>query len=797
MKNLPYAAQKGFDWITQFENYTINDNELDITALTARKKLVHLTCSTITDHIWRYTFKPLNSESKAESVVIQREFDQKTLSDVEETNDYYRFKGSKLSLQIDRSPWKMSFLNKNRDEILSENPQDVDGLGRLFILPLGYLQKNDKIELTTQSFALYPDEHLFGLGEKFTRLDKIGLRIVSWTQDALGSTSERSHKNIPLLISTRGYGLFVNSSARITWELGSQSCQTFSIHNESNILDIYFIYGPIPAEILARYCDLTGYSPVPPKWSFGLWISSCGTYRDQDAVNKLISGLNKYEIPADVLHIDTWWMRYRKYCDFQWDRESFPTYEKLIAKLQKDNLQLSLWSQPYISIESEMFETGKKKNYFVKRENGDVYIIDYGLSLAPRPDGVIRTAKKNQGWNAPVAIVDFTNPEACEWYQNMQRPLLKNGISVFKTDFGEDVPEDSYFSNGRSGADMHNLYPFLYNKTVADVTRQEKGYEIVWARSGFAGCQRYPVCWSGDPAADFASLAATIRGGLSLGMSGIPFWSNDIGGYRGLPSPELYVRWAQFGLFCSHSRMHGDSPREPWYFGEKALTIVKKYIELRYQLFPYIYSTANEASRYGMPVIRAMPLAFPDDPNTYDKDLQFMLGKWLLIAPIYNRGGSRLVYFPKGRWIDFENGKIYIGPTNGRINAPLNKLPIFVRSGAIIPMMQKGLRIPKNLINPLLLQVYPALLSEYDFIEDEGQTVFECHRDKEELVFNIKGQFLRNYVISFKRKHSRNNVFVEKDGLKVSLDPKFINREKDQIQIQLIQIVNARVILND
>jgi len=781
MRNQPYNAPQGFDWVTHLEGYTFRNDKMHITAQTANKKTVNIDITAVTDHIWNYTFNPLGVENSTLPSVIQHKSKEKLKIELAETNDHIRIKGSKLRIQIDRKPWMMRFLNKNHEEICRENPQDVDGLGRLFILPLGYLKKKNKIKLTTQSFLLNPDEHLFGLGEKFTRLDKVEQKIISWTQDSLGSTSERSHKNIPFIFSTRGYGIFVNSSARITWELGTVSCQTFSIHNESDVLDIYFIYGSTPAEILARYSALTGYAPMPPKWSFGLWISSGGTYRDQASVEKLITGLKKYKIPADVLHIDTWWMRYRKYCDFQWDREAFPEIEKLISRLQHNHLQLSLWSQPYVSVESELFNIGKQKDYFVKR---------------PRPDGIIRKAAKNEGWNAPVAIVDFTIPDACKWYQNLHRSLLKNGISVFKTDFGEDIPEDSTFSNGKSGATMHNLYPLLYNQTVSEVTKQEKGYQLVWARSGFAGCQRFPVCWSGDPAADFASLAATIRGGLSLGMSGIPFWSNDIGGFRGMPSADLYIRWAQFGLFCSHSRMHGDSPREPWYFGKMVLAIVKKYIDLRYQLFPYIYSTAYEASQSGMPVIRAMPLAFPDDPNTYDKDLQYMLGNWLLVAPIYNAENRRFVYFPKGRWIDFQDGTIFEGIQNCKINAPLQKLPLFVRNGAIIPMMKKALRIPDNLINPLYLNVYPDSFSDYLFIEDEGQTLFECNMEKKELTFTIKGQFSRDYVIRFKGVRLNKRVFLEEEGKKIPLDTKFISQKNNQIQIRLNRIIISRIYIS-
>jgi alpha-D-xyloside xylohydrolase len=377
-------------------------------------------------------------------------------------------------------------------------------------------------------------------------------------------------------------------------------------------------------------------------------------------------------------------------------------------------------------VESELFEVGEREGYFVKRPDGEVYIIDYGLSLAPRPDGVVRFATPETSWNARVAIVDFTNPAAYRWYQDLHRPVLRMGADVFKTDFGEDIPHDAVFYNGQTGATMHNLYPLLYNQCVFEVTRQERGYGVVWSRSGTAGNQRYPLCWSGDPAADFESLACTIRGGLSVGLSGVPFWSNDIGAFRGMPSPQLYVRWAQFTLLCSHARMHGDTPREPWVFGPEALAIVRRYTLLRYRLFPYLYSLAHEAHCTGLPVIRAMPLVFPDDPNTYDKDLQFMLGPWLLVAPIYDAGEERTVYLPEGVWFDYWTGERHCGPATLRVHAPLDTLPLFVRGGAILPMMQEARRIPAGRIDPLILEIYPQGRSVYTVYEDEGETVVQC-----------------------------------------------------------------------
>jgi alpha-D-xyloside xylohydrolase len=302
------------------------------------------------------------------------------------------------------------------------------------------------------------------------------------------------------------------------------------------------------------------------------------------------------------------------------------------------------------------------------------------------------------------------------------------GVDVFKTDFGEDIPVDAVFHDGRTGADVHNLYPLLYNRAVAEVTAEERGGGLVWGRSGTAGSQRYPVCWSGDPAADWDSLAATIRGGLSLGLSGVPFWSHDIGGYRGTPAPDLYARWAQFGLLGSHSRMHGDGPREPWIFGPEANEIVLRYVRLRYRLFPYFHSLAYEAARTGRPVLRAMPLAFPRDPNAHGLDHQFMIGPWLLAAPIFNTEGRRTIYFPAGTWYDFWTGKAVTGPRAMDIAVPLAKMPFYIRAGAILPTMKPGLRIPEGPIDPLIMEIWtgplPPAPAIYRLFEEEGVTDF-------------------------------------------------------------------------
>ncbi len=746
----PGKTLQGFERIARSLDWQFENDELILLLLTDSGKTAAAKFRAEYPDIWRVTLFPPGASAEGRQPVVARPVLTPVPLQIIQTENGLRVGGASVILELTFRPWKMRFIGSDGKEIFGENPDDVDGLGRPEVPTLGFVHDKDRIRQTVFSFRLDPAEHLYGLGERFTRLDRSGQRVISWNKDALGSTSDRSHKNIPFLWSSRGYGLFVDSSARIAWDLGATSCQSATVAVGEDVLDFYLIWGPAPAKILEHYATLTGRSPVPPKWSFGLWLSSGGAHRSQEEIGRLVHGLDVHEFPADVLHIDTWWMRGRRYCDFEWDRDAFPRPETLIQTLHRRGLKLSLWEHPYVSVESDLFPLGREKGYFVRRPDGQVYVIDYGLSLSPRPDGRARLAEDGDSWNARVAIIDLTNPEAAAWFKELHRPVLRLGADVFKTDFGEDIPEDAVFHNGQTGATMHNLYPLLYNRAVFEVIQEEKGYGAVWARSAFAGSQQYPLVWSGDPAADFQSLACTIRGGLSAGMSGLPFWSSDIGGYRGMPSPELYVRWAQFVLFCSHSRMHGDSPREPWHFGEEALKIVRRYADLRYELFPYIYSAAHEAALSGMPVIRGLSLVFSDDPMSSGCDFEYLFGPWILVAPVVRMDGRKEVYLPEGIWFDYWTGKRHTGPENLRLRAPLDILPLFIRGGAIIPKMPRALRIPEERIDPLIVEVWPAGKSGYLFYEDDGVTEFRSLARRKKLELEWSGPLPRRLIFHFR-----------------------------------------------
>lgn len=705
-----------------------------------------------TPEIWRLRMGSLHAMASRRSYLVVKEQWPSTSFQVEERPNGIALRTGKQVVRIQKKTWLLSVLDLDGKLVCCENPGDVDGLGRLNIKPLGFsLDEEGRVRNVFETFYLQADEHFYGFGEKFTPLDKRGQELVSWNVDALGTTTERAYKNIPFFMSTRGYGLFLNTTCRIFYHMGTKSCISYTFEVEEDCLDFYFILGPRFSDILARYTELTGRAPVPPKWSFGLWVSSTGTYRTREAMEALADGLRERDIPCDVLHIDPWWMRPRKYCDFQWNQEAFPNPEEMIADLKAKGFKISLWEQPYISRESELYQEAKDLGYLVLREYGSVYEIDYGLSLAPLPGGELGLAAPGASWNAPVAIVDFSKPAAAHWWQEKHKPLFNAGIDVFKTDFGEDVPEDARFYNGMTGREMHNLFPLLYNRAVFEASEAFTGRPgLVWGRSGYAGSQRYPTHWAGDPAADFGSLACVIRGGLSFGLSGCPFWSHDIGGYRGTPSEELYIRWAQFGLFSPHARCHGETAREPWRFGERTLDIFRFYAKLRYRLIPYIYSYAHVAYRTGLPLMRAMILECPGDPNVYDKDLQYFFGREFLVAPIYSETGQRYVYLPQGRWLDYWSQEEYEGPINIWYKASLEILPLFVRAGAIIPMGPEMSYVGEKPFDPITLDIYPYGHSEFTLYDEEETTTFACHRAGGGITFEI-GPSKKTYILKFNK----------------------------------------------
>jgi len=579
--------------------------------------------------------------------------------------------------------------------------QDRDVHGFLVTPPPGIVEALDGAR-ALWSWALTPDERLYGLGEVFGPLDHRGQRFRLWNIDAWGTTKAAAYKYVPFLHSSRGYGIFVHTPAEVRADLGAISLRTAILEVDEAALDLFVVFGSTPAEMLAEYTRLTGRCGMPPRWVFGVWLSRC-RYQSRDEVAEVAQRVRAEGIPCDVLHIDPAWLaRPNLNCDFISNEDAFPDLPGFIQELKNQGFKVSLWELPYIMATSPRFAEAAARGYLLSDETGAPIPADFG---GPAPDGIAR------------AIVDFTNPEASHWWQSLHRPWLRAGVAVFKTDFGEGVPAGARASNGMTGRQLHNLYPLLYNATVSGVIGEETGrFGFVWGRSGWAGLQRYPGQWGGDPKTDVCSMAAELRGGLNLALSAPGIWSHDIGGFYGPPpSPALYIRWAQMGMFSPLARAHGTTPREPWVFGEQAVENFRRYARLRVRLAPYLYATAQEAVEFGLPMLRPLLLVAPNDPAAAIVDDSFMLGGSLLVAPVFSEETepvARRLYLPEGEWYDFWSDERLAGGRWVTRLAPLDLIPVYVRAGAIVPLGPEAERVGECAPEELTLEVYTGASGE-------------------------------------------------------------------------------------
>ncbi|WP_156762185.1 alpha-xylosidase [Microbacterium karelineae] len=552
-----------------------------------------------------------------------------------------------------------------------------------------------------EQLALGVGEIVYGLGERFGPFAKNGQTIEIWNADG-GTSSEQAYKNVPFHLSSRGYGVLVNDTGHVSYEIGSESVERVQFSVPGEQLEYFVVAGPTPAEVLDRYTSLTGRPPEVPAWSYGLWLStSFTTDYDERTVGSFIDGMRERGIPLDVFHFDCFWMREFHWCDFEWDPRVFPDPEGMLARLHDRDLRVSVWINPYIGQSSPLFREGVDAGYLVARADGSVWQWDM--------------------WQAGMALVDFTNPAATRWYQDHLRRLIAQGVDCFKTDFGERIPTDVVYFDGSDPRSMHNRYTQLYNAAVFEVLEQARGEgeAVVFARSATAGGQRMPVHWGGDNTSSFESMAETLRGGLSLAMSGFAFWSHDIGGFEGMPDAGVFKRWLAFGLLSSHSRLHGSgSYRVPWLFDEaegrdegdpeSAVSVARRFARLKASLMPYLYAAGREAHETGMPVMRPMPLAFPDDLSCRHLDRQYLLGPDLLVAPVMSAGGDVDLYLPAGRWTSLLTGVTVDGGAWRRERHGFDSLPLYVREGAAVPLGGRDDTADYDLLDGLRLLVTPG-----------------------------------------------------------------------------------------
>ncbi len=502
-------------------------------------------------------------------------------------------------------------------------------------------------------------ETVYGLGERFGAFVKNGQSVDVWNADG-GTLSEYAYKNVPFYVTSKGYGVLVNHPGNVSFEVASHHVSRVQFSVKGHSLDYYLFGGPTIKDALDQYTALSGRPALPPEWSFGLWLStSFTTNYDEPAILANIDRMESLGIPISVFHFDCFWMRELTWSSFIWDRRNFPDPAALLKRIKDKGIKICVWINPYIAEASPLFAEGMAQSFMLHDLDGNVWQEDR--------------------WQPGMGFVDFTNPAACEWYAGKLKALVDMGVDCFKTDFGERIPTEVRYFDGSDPERMHNYYTYLYNQTVFDMLRREKGEgeAVVFARSATTGGQKFPVHWGGDNMATYPSMAETLRGGLSLGMSGFGYWSHDISGFTDTATPDLYKRWVAFGLLSSHSRLHGStSARMPWLFDDEASDVLRFFNNLKKSIMPYLMDMAAEAHAHGTPMLRAMPLEFPDDSACRYLDTQYMLGSALLVAPIFSEQGEVTYYLPVGEWRNLLTGEVVSGgawrtETHGYQSLPL------------------------------------------------------------------------------------------------------------------------------
>lgn len=642
---------------------------------------------------------------------------------IEENEEKLLFSSGNLHAAFHKKgEWKLDFYNEDKQLASSRD------------MGMSYIVTDQKEVFMREQLSLDVGELIYGLGERFTSFVKNGQTVDIWNEDG-GTGSEQAYKNIPFYLSNKGYGVFVNHPERVSFEVGSEKVSKVQFSVEGESLEYYIINGPEPKQVLEKYTVLTGKPSLPPAWTFGLWLStSFTTNYDEETVTKFINGMEERDIPLDVFHFDCFWMKEFEWCNFLWDDRVFPEPEKMLMRLKEKGLKICLWINPYIAQKSPLFKEASEKGYLLKKTDGSVWQWDK--------------------WQAGLGIVDFTNPEASSWFEDKLTGLIDMGVDSFKTDFGERIPTDVCYYDGSDPKKMHNYYAYLYNKVVFDLLEKKvgKGQAALFARSASVGSQKLPVHWGGDCWGTYPSMAESLRGGLSFGLSGFSFWSHDIAGFEQGATPDLYKRWTQFGLLSSHSRYHGNTEyKVPWLYDEEAVDVTRVFTKLKNTLMPYLYRIACESTITGVPMMRAMVLEFIEDETCHYLDRQYMLGDSLLAAPIFNDQGIVKYYLPKGKWTNFLTNQVVEGEKWHTEEHGYLTLPLMAKENSIIAVGSVESTADYDYLSDVTFHVFELAdgsLVSTDLYSNKGIKTgwAEAKREGDTIVFKVS-ETVKNYSV--------------------------------------------------
>jgi alpha-D-xyloside xylohydrolase len=584
------------------------------------------------------------------------------------------------TVEIQKYPWRIVLKDKN-GKVLTQTRHIIDNdSSQVKLLPFSFIKRgSDNSRSVNPVLTIAPGERIYGCGESFGALNKVGQKVQIMVTDPQGPETDGQYKPVPFYFSNRGYGIFMHTSAPITADFGASYIGAQRLFMADEQIDFFVFFGS-PKDILNEYTNITGKSPMLPLWTFGTWMSRI-TYFSQEEGLEIAKQLRQNKIPSDVIHFDTGWFGVDWQCDYEFAKDRFKDPKGMLDQLKRDGFHTCLWQLPYFT----------PKNRFFRE------LVDGGMAV------------KNAAGSLPYedAVLDLSNPKTVKWYQDKIANLIKLGVGAIKCDFGEAAPYDGFYYSGRGGLYEHNLYPVRYNKALFEAVKANSGEGVIWARSAWAGSQRYPLHWGGDAATTNTGMLGDLRGGLSFGLSGFSFWSHDMGGFVTASPEDIYRRWLPFGFLSSHTRAHGAPPTEPWLISESFTKAFRQAAEMKYKLMPYVYAQAKDCSERGLPMVRALLVEFPEDPGAWLVEDEYMFGSQILVAPLLESGNSRTCYLPKGKWIDYQTGKVYEG---GYQTIKVGEIPavILVRDGSLIPHVPLAQRTDQIQWDKVEWKVYKA-----------------------------------------------------------------------------------------
>ena len=582
--------------------------------------------------------------------------------------------------------------------------------------------------------ALADDEQVYGLGEKNGHLNKRGRQlggynVTMWNSDtfAYEADTDPIYASVPFYIvlkQGRAHGVFLDNTFRSNFDIGHTSQGLLAFGADGGELDYYVIDGPTPKDVVRRFTDLTGKLPLPPLWALG--YHQCRySYYPESKVRFIANNFRERQIPGEVIWLD---IHYQDgYAPFTWDPARFPDPVRLIADLRQQGFRLVTIVDAHIKKQAGMpqYDSGIAADLFAHAANGSVY------------EGPVWpfNAEKNP---ALSVFPDFSKTRAREWWGSLFKPLVDAGVAGIWNDMNEPavfnnatgtMPLDVKFNNDGQPSDhreIHNVYGLLMTQGTYEGLKRLRPDErpFVLTRATFAGGQRYAAQWPGDNVSDWTTMRSAIPTLLGMGLSGLSFVGVDVGGFAEAPSPELYTRWLQSAVLYPFLRTHtafGTPDQEPWSYGVQWEALNRQAIELRYQLLPHIYNAMHDVSTTGLPAMRPLMLDYPDDPNTYGIDDEYLFGSDLLIAPVLREGATtRACYLPKGRWVEVATGRALDGGRSHGLPVTLGSIPLFARAGAFVfrqPVLQHTGQMPGQ---PLIVEVYAADHGEASQYEDDG-----------------------------------------------------------------------------